>query len=103
MPPEENKQNTESETVDIEPVTEAENSQNEVETIEDEKPEEDDTKLENKVNDHEEDLIEKENIEEIYVRSPILCEAPLGMCKKCYGTNLYFPVSVSLLTDEWSK
>ncbi len=34
------------------------------------------------------DLIDKENIEEIYVRSPILCEAPLGICKKCYGTNL---------------
>ncbi len=31
-------------------------------SVEDEKPEEDDTKLENKVNDHEEDLIEKENI-----------------------------------------
>ncbi len=32
-------------------------------SVEDEKPEEDDTKLENKVNDHEEDLIEKENIQ----------------------------------------
>ncbi len=27
-------------------------------------------------------------IEEVYVRTPILCEAPLGMCKKCYGLNL---------------
>jgi DNA-directed RNA polymerase subunit beta' len=34
------------------------------------------------------EIIEKENIEEIYVRTPILCEAPLGICKKCYGTNL---------------
>jgi len=34
------------------------------------------------------EIIDKENIEEIYVRSPILCEAPLGICKKCYGTNL---------------
>jgi DNA-directed RNA polymerase subunit beta' len=34
------------------------------------------------------DIIEKENIDEIYVRTPILCESPLGMCKKCYGTNL---------------
>lgn len=34
------------------------------------------------------ELIEKEGIEEIFVRTPILCEAPLGICKKCYGTNL---------------
>jgi DNA-directed RNA polymerase subunit beta' len=34
------------------------------------------------------ELIEKEQIEEIFVRSPILCESPLGMCKKCYGLNL---------------
>lgn len=32
--------------------------------------------------------IGKAGIEEIFVRSPILCEAPLGMCKKCYGLNL---------------
>ncbi len=34
------------------------------------------------------DNIDKAGIEEIYVRSPMLCEAPLGMCKKCYGLNL---------------
>jgi DNA-directed RNA polymerase subunit beta' len=34
------------------------------------------------------ETIVKEEIEEIPVRSPILCEAPLGMCKKCYGLNL---------------
>lgn len=34
------------------------------------------------------DEIVAEGIEEIYVRSPILCEAPLGICKKCYGLNL---------------
>jgi DNA-directed RNA polymerase subunit beta' len=34
------------------------------------------------------ETIIKEEIEEIPVRSPILCEAPLGTCKKCYGLNL---------------
>jgi len=34
------------------------------------------------------ETIVEEEIEEIFVRSPILCEAPLGMCKKCYGLNL---------------
>lgn len=34
------------------------------------------------------ETIVKEEMEEIFVRSPILCEAPLGMCKKCYGLNL---------------
>ncbi len=34
------------------------------------------------------DEIVAEGIEEIYVRTPILCEAPLGICKKCYGLNL---------------
>lgn len=32
--------------------------------------------------------IDKEGIAEIYVRTPLLCNAPLGMCKKCYGLNL---------------
>lgn len=32
--------------------------------------------------------IESAALEEIYVRSPMLCNAPLGMCKKCYGLNL---------------
>jgi DNA-directed RNA polymerase subunit beta' len=34
------------------------------------------------------DEIDKAGLEEIFVRSPLLCEAPLGMCKKCYGLNL---------------
>jgi DNA-directed RNA polymerase subunit beta' len=34
------------------------------------------------------DEVEAEGIDEVFVRSPILCEAPLGMCKKCYGLNL---------------
>ncbi|NLZ24751.1 DNA-directed RNA polymerase subunit beta' [Candidatus Dojkabacteria bacterium] len=29
-----------------------------------------------------------EGIQEIHVRSPILCKAPLGICSKCYGVNL---------------
>jgi DNA-directed RNA polymerase subunit beta' len=34
------------------------------------------------------DAIEAAGIEEIYVRSPILCKSPYGMCEKCYGLNL---------------
>ncbi len=34
------------------------------------------------------DKIMSEGIEEIYVRTPILCKAPLGICKKCYGLNI---------------
>ncbi len=33
-------------------------------------------------------LIEGSKLEEVYVRSPMLCKSPLGMCKKCYGLNL---------------
>jgi DNA-directed RNA polymerase subunit beta' len=32
--------------------------------------------------------IEKAGIEEIFVRSPILCKSPYGICEKCYGLNL---------------
>jgi len=32
--------------------------------------------------------IDKVGIDEVYVRTPILCKAPLGICKKCYGLNL---------------
>jgi DNA-directed RNA polymerase subunit beta' len=31
--------------------------------------------------------ISESDVEEVCVRSPISCEAPLGMCKKCYGYN----------------
>ena len=34
------------------------------------------------------DIIMSEGIEEVYVRTPILCESPLGICKKCYGLNI---------------
>jgi DNA-directed RNA polymerase subunit beta' len=34
------------------------------------------------------DKIEEAGIEEINVRSPILCKSPYGMCEKCYGLNL---------------
>ncbi len=32
--------------------------------------------------------IVNEGIEEVNVRTPILCKSPLGMCRKCYGLNL---------------
>ncbi len=32
--------------------------------------------------------IVNEGIEEVFVRTPILCKSPLGICKKCYGLNL---------------
>jgi DNA-directed RNA polymerase subunit beta' len=32
--------------------------------------------------------IEAANINKIFVRSPINCTAPLGLCKKCYGYNI---------------
>ncbi|KUK77654.1 MAG: DNA-directed RNA polymerase subunit beta [candidate division WS6 bacterium 34_10] len=34
------------------------------------------------------DAIEDAGIEGIYVRSPILCKSPYGICEKCYGLNL---------------
>lgn len=34
------------------------------------------------------DQIEEAGIEEVFVRTPLLCKLPLGMCKKCYGYNL---------------
>ena len=33
-------------------------------------------------------LIDESKLEEVFVRSPMLCTSPLGMCKKCYGLNL---------------
>jgi DNA-directed RNA polymerase subunit beta' len=32
--------------------------------------------------------IDESNIEDVYVRSPLLCKSPLGICKKCYGHSL---------------
>ena len=32
--------------------------------------------------------IDSDGIDEVFVRTPILCKSPLGICKKCYGLNL---------------
>ena len=32
--------------------------------------------------------IEEAGIEDLYVRSPLTCKSPLGICKKCYGHSL---------------
>ncbi|MSQ08314.1 MAG: DNA-directed RNA polymerase subunit beta' [Dehalococcoidia bacterium] len=32
--------------------------------------------------------IQKAGVKEIWVRSPLTCEAPRGICQKCYGTTL---------------
>lgn len=32
--------------------------------------------------------IDELGINEIFVRTPVLCKSPLGMCRKCYGLNL---------------
>ena len=34
------------------------------------------------------DLIEKSSLDQIMVRSPLLCEAKVGICSKCYGRDL---------------
>jgi len=34
------------------------------------------------------ELIEKKGIEEVEIRSVLYCEAPHGVCQKCYGRNL---------------
>ncbi|WP_185878314.1 DNA-directed RNA polymerase subunit beta' [Blattabacterium cuenoti] len=34
------------------------------------------------------DLIEKSGVEFVEVRSPLTCEAKMGICSKCYGRNL---------------
>jgi len=33
-------------------------------------------------------LIQESTVEEVMVRSPLTCELPFGMCKKCYGMDL---------------
>lgn len=32
--------------------------------------------------------IDESGIENVFVRSPLLCKCPLGICRKCYGLNL---------------
>ena len=34
------------------------------------------------------DKIDDLGIDEVFVRSPLLCKSPYGMCEKCYGLNL---------------
>ena len=34
------------------------------------------------------EAIDKAGIKDIYVRSPLTCQAPLGICQKCYGHNI---------------
>src|SRR5699024_3046150 len=34
------------------------------------------------------DRLENHSIDEVYVRSPITCEAPFGVCSQCYGRDL---------------
>lgn len=33
-------------------------------------------------------LLEKNNIDKVIVRSPLFCQSPYGVCQKCYGTDL---------------
>ncbi|MBI2383449.1 MAG: DNA-directed RNA polymerase subunit beta' [Gammaproteobacteria bacterium] len=34
------------------------------------------------------DVLEKHSVDEVWVRSPITCELPFGVCGKCYGRDL---------------
>ncbi|HEX4870835.1 MAG TPA: DNA-directed RNA polymerase subunit beta' [Nevskiaceae bacterium] len=34
------------------------------------------------------DLLERNSVDEVWVRSPITCELPFGICAKCYGRDL---------------
>ncbi len=40
--------------------------------------------------------IEESNVNEVWVRSPMYCKSPLGVCQKCYGYNFgsYKPVEI---------
>jgi len=40
--------------------------------------------------------IDKSKVETVFVRSPMLCKAPIGMCAKCYGYDfgLYQPIQL---------
>jgi len=41
-------------------------------------------------------LIDGSKLEEVFVRSPMLCTSPLGLCKKCYGLNLENGIEVEM-------
>ncbi|OGK53409.1 DNA-directed RNA polymerase subunit beta' [Candidatus Roizmanbacteria bacterium RIFCSPLOWO2_01_FULL_44_13] len=34
------------------------------------------------------DLLIKNNVEKVVIRSPLFCQSPYGICQKCYGTDL---------------
>src|SRR3546814_13647169 len=34
------------------------------------------------------DTLERNSVDEIWVRSPITCELPFGVCANCYGRDL---------------
>ncbi len=40
------------------------------------------------IDEHWVNVIEKEGIDEVYVRSVITCDVPYGVCAKCYGRDL---------------
>ncbi len=40
------------------------------------------------LNEERVDQLEENNIDEVFVRSPITCEADFGICKACYGRDL---------------
>ena len=40
------------------------------------------------INQESADKIDSSDLNSVFVRSPLLCKSPLGMCKKCYGLNL---------------
>jgi DNA-directed RNA polymerase subunit beta' len=42
------------------------------------------------------DLIERLGFEEVFVRSPLTCELPLGICAQCYGRDLGRGLEVSI-------
>ncbi|MDM4770232.1 DNA-directed RNA polymerase subunit beta' [Solimonas sp. SE-A11] len=40
------------------------------------------------IDEHWADTLEKNSVDEVWVRSPITCELPFGVCGKCYGRDL---------------
>ena len=40
------------------------------------------------LDEHWADVLEKNSVDEIWVRSPITCELPFGICAHCYGRDL---------------
>ena len=40
------------------------------------------------LNEDEADRVDKSGVEEVYVRSPMMCELRFGICQMCYGRDL---------------